>query len=214
MGDLGCCQCGASIAVSEHPGVFQCGHMRCRNCGLGARCPLDGSLCIWNEVDIAIAIGEIREAYNSTMRQNDPDWSLYYAAVNRLREVIQQKYPQFNTNSQAKEPIHRSLSASLPHPCPHCHIPMAGHCLRCESFPASASGDSYLADSDTWRCSICSYTNKASDYICKTCSGHRLLKEEARVDQGKYWKCTHCGYKYNTQSLQECADCHTSHKLK
>ena len=195
MEDLNCCKCGVSIALSEHPGVFRCGHMCCGNCGLGVECPLDYSQCVWDKEDIARAIGEVRAAYNHAIRQNDPEWAPYYTAVTHLKELILLKDPQYDTNSSLQQP----LSSSLPQSCPHCHVPMSGQCLRCESFPASFS--------QTWKCSICSAINKESDLLCEICSGHRHLEAEKK---GKYWKCRNCQYKYNSQTLPQCANCHNS----
>lgn len=163
---------------------------------------MDGSQCIWNEVDIAMAIGEIKQTCKQATRLNDSDWSLYYAAVSQLTELIKRKYSQCEANPPS--PVVRH--SSLPQPCPRCHVPMSGLCMQCESFPAVHSDPMSETSSETWTCSICSAANTDSAYICEVCSGHRLLREEVK----KHWKCEHCGYKYNSQQLQECANCHTS----
>lgn len=203
MEDLKCYKCEASIAVSVHPGVFSCGHMLCRGCGLGVRCPVDGSQCIWNEVDIAMAIVEIKQAYSQVIRQNDSDWSLYYTAVKQLKDLMQRKY---SANQPSQAAVFSPSYTSLPQPVPRYSLSASGLCMDCGSFPAPHSDPMSVASSETWTCSICSSVNTDSVYICEVCSGHRLLRTETK----KHWNCGHCGYKYNSQQLQECANCHAS----
>ena len=181
MEDWTCCACQTPVGRAEYPGVYRCGHFYCHTCFSGAKCPLDFSLQAWNDVQIATNIAEIQQKYQQNQQKD------YFQAIQRLKTTLQEKFLHETSSNYS------NLFTNPPFPRPIASL--------------SSSFSTYQVVPDTWKCSICREVNQNSGLICKNCSGHRELPGELVDVEGKHWMCGNCGYKYNSNRLQKCANC-------
>ena len=226
MTDILCLQCESSIATIPGGNVYACGHLLCGTCGSDSKCRKDGSYTIIQDDDVIQSVQTIQETCAKLRTEGEAaDWSLYFADVEKFRALIAAKCPEkcpeghryggetCRTCWEASEQRQPDPPQAAQAYCPVCNTPMSDVCPTCSSREIAAAA----AQEEKKYCRSCGQESNLE--MCETCQQRAFTSAQnvaqspevpspSPIPLSKFWACKSCSYKYCTQDIFACPNCH------